>query len=153
MQMGEIMLQGPSKAGLYPIYLKHFSSNKSHSLVAFIGVKAPVSVWHNRLGHPSSSVFQHLLRHSQLSVSGSQRQESFSISSCVSNFPLELIHSDVWTSPVESISGCKFYVLFVDNFSRFTWLFPLKHKSDVFVCFLKFKCLVENLLSRKIKQL
>jgi len=29
----------------------------------------------------------------------------------------------------------------------------LKHKSDVFVCFLKFKCLVENLLSRKIKQL
>lgn len=74
--MGEIMLQGPSKAGLYPIYLKHFSSNKSHSLVAFIGVKAPVSVWHNRLGHPSSSVFQHLLRHSQLSVSGSQRQES-----------------------------------------------------------------------------
>jgi hypothetical protein len=59
----------------------------------------------------------------------------------------------VWTSPVKSISGCKFYVLFVDDFSRFTWLFPLKHKSDVFVCFFKFKCLVENLLSRKIKQL
>jgi hypothetical protein len=167
MQTGEIMLQGPSKAGLYPIYLKHFSSNKSRSLVAFIGVKAPVSVWHNRLGHPSSSVFQLLLCHSQLSLSSSQRQESlcepcqlakskklpFLISSRISNFPLELIRSDVWTSPVKSISGCKFYVLFVDDFSRFTWLFPLKHKSDIFVCFFKFKCLVENLLSRKIKQL
>ena len=41
----------------------------------------------------------------------------------------------------------------MDDFSRFTWLFPLHHKSDVFSVFIKFKALVENLYSCKIKQL
>jgi hypothetical protein len=65
---------------------------------------------------------------------------------------LELIHSNVWISPLSSINGSKFYVLFIDDFSRFTWLFPTKNKSDVFGMFVKFKCLVENLFTLKIKQ-
>jgi transposase InsO family protein len=59
----------------------------------------------------------------------------------------------VWTSPISSLSGCKYYVLFVDDYSRFTWLYPLLNKSDVYQCFVKFTLLVENLFSSKIKQL
>jgi hypothetical protein len=77
----------------------------------------------------------------------------FPKSQIVSQFPLELVHSDVWTSPIFSISGCKYYVIFVDDFSRYSWLFPLQQKSDVLPCFIKFKCLMENLLSCKIKQI
>ena len=167
MQTGEILLQGPCEAGLYPMHLKQISSKHCRNLVAFIGVKTSLSTWHNRLGHPAYSVIQQLLRNSHLSVSSSQKQDNlcepcqlakskklpFPNSNRISQFPLQLIHSDVWTSPVQSLSGCRFYVLFVDDFSRFTWLFPLKHKSEVFVCFLKYKCLVENLLSHKIKQI
>jgi transposase InsO family protein len=40
----------------------------------------------------------------------------------------------------------------VDDFSRYTWLLPLKHKSDALEQFVKFKCLTENLFSQKIKQ-
>jgi hypothetical protein len=36
------------------------------------------------------------------------------------------------------------------NFFVFTWLFPLKSKYDVFICFIKFKSLVENMLSSKM---
>jgi hypothetical protein len=65
--------------------------------------------------------------------------------------PLEVIHSDVWTSPVPSLSGCKYYVLFIDEYNRFTLLYPLMNKSYVFQSFIKFKLLVENLFSRTIK--
>jgi transposase InsO family protein len=70
----------------------------------------------------------------------------------VSTGPLELIHSDVWTFPVSSLSGCKFYVLFIDDYNRFTWLYPILNKSDVYQCFVKFKLLAENIFSTKIKQ-
>jgi transposase InsO family protein len=170
----EILLQGPSEDGLYPIYLKQLQGRKRASKVAFVssftaflGVTAPVHVWHSRLGHPSESIIHKLFQESLLPVSGSvkfnklcescqvskSRKLPFSDSLRRSTHPLELIHSDVWTSPVVSIGGCKFYVVFIDDYSRFAWLFPLKQKSDVLTCFIKFKCLVENLFSYKIKQL
>ena len=71
----------------------------------------------------------------------------------MSTQPLELIHTDVWTSPILSISGCKYYVVFVDDYSRYTWIYPLYNKSDVFQSFVKFKLLVENQFSSIIKQL
>jgi len=44
-------------------------------------------------------------------------------------------------------------VVFVDEFSWFSWLYPLFNKSDVLSCFIKFKLLVENLFDTKIKYL
>jgi len=73
-------------------------------------------------------------------------------SNWVSTKPLELIHSDVWTSSIASLSGCKFYVLFIDDYSRFTWLYPILNKSDVYASFVKFKLFAENLFSTTIKQ-
>lgn len=42
---------------------------------------------------------------------------------------------------------------FIGDFSLYSWLFPLKQKSDMPECFIIFKCLIENLLSYKSKQL
>jgi len=81
------------------------------------------------------------------------RQLPFPKSQTVTSAPLKLVHNDIWTSPIYSISGCKYYAIFVDEFSRYSWLFPLKHKSNVLECFIKFKCLMENLLSCKLKRL
>jgi hypothetical protein len=49
-----------------------------------------------------------------------------------------------------SVSGHRFYVSFVDAYSHFTWLYLLKHKSDVFVVFLQFQQHVERLLKKNI---
>ena len=46
-----------------------------------------------------------------------------------------------------------YYVLFVDVYSKFTWLYLLKHKSDVLDVFKYFKATVENQLNSKIKVL
>ena len=39
---------------------------------------------------------------------------------------------------------------FIDDYSKFTWIYLLKHKSDVFQCFNDFQNLVERLFNRKI---
>jgi len=45
--------------------------------------------------------------------------------------PFEIVHCDVWTSPVPSISGYSYYLVLLDDFSHFCWTFPLHRKSDV----------------------
>uniref|UniRef100_A0A8R7QNV0 GAG-pre-integrase domain-containing protein n=1 Tax=Triticum urartu TaxID=4572 RepID=A0A8R7QNV0_TRIUA len=50
--------------------------------------------------------------------------------------PFEMIHSDVWgPCEVRSIFGNRWFVTFIDCFSRYTWLYLLKHKSDVCLVF------------------
>ena len=58
--------------------------------------------------------------------------------------------SDVWGPAQMSVSGHEYYVSFIDAYSRFTWIYLLKHKSDVFDVFLKFQTHVERLLQHKI---
>jgi transposase InsO family protein len=65
---------------------------------------------------------------------------------------LELIHSDVCgPMPSSSISGYVYYVSFIDDYSRKTWIYFLKTKDEVFNKFKEFKALIENLSERKIK--
>jgi hypothetical protein len=53
---------------------------------------------------------------------------------------LDLIHSDVCGSmPVKSLGGYSYYVIFIDDYSRKTWLYLLKTKDEVFNKFQEFK--------------
>ena len=71
-----------------------------------------------------------------------------------SQFPLDLIYSDVWgPSPTPSLLGHRYYVIFVDDHSKYIWFYPLMHKSDVFSIFLQFQALVERYFSRTIKSI
>ena len=53
--------------------------------------------------------------------------------------------------PSSSISGYVYYVSFIDDCSRKTWIYFLKTKDEVFSKFKEFKALIENLSERKIK--
>lgn len=64
---------------------------------------------------------------------------------------MDIIHSDVWSSLIFSNLGFHYYVIFVDHFSRFTWIFPMKYKTEVFKHFCAFQKLVENIFNTKIK--
>ena len=53
--------------------------------------------------------------------------------------PFKLIHSNVWGScPVMSPTGFKYFVTFVDDFSRVTWLYLMKSRSELFSHFTAF---------------
>ena len=65
---------------------------------------------------------------------------------------LALVHNDVFGLVlVPSLGGSRYYVSFIDNFSRMTWLYFIKKKLEVFEKFLEFKALVENQIDSKIK--
>ena len=49
------------------------------------------------------------------------------------------------------LSGYVYYVSFIDDFSRKTWIYFLKNKDEVFSKFKEFKALFENHTEKKIK--
>ncbi|CAL1382291.1 unnamed protein product [Linum trigynum] len=66
--------------------------------------------------------------------------------------PLELVHADL-CGPITptSFGKNKYFLLFIDDYSRKTWVYFLKQKSDTFEAFKKFKMMVENESGRYIK--
>ena len=68
----------------------------------------------------------------------------------VSTAPLELIHSDVWGPAPVSVGRHTYNVSFIDDYSRYTWIYLLKKKSDVFQVFKNFQSLVERKFDKKI---
>jgi hypothetical protein len=156
------LLQGRSKGVLYP--LSHGSTTPSPVKQALSANKVSKSRWHDRLGHPSTTIVRFVLSKNSLPSSSDSFEElgcdayqlakshqlPYSISSSASKTPLELIFSDVWGLACDFISKYKYYVSFIDDFSKFTWIYLLKHKSEVFQCFKEFQSLVDHLFDRKI---
>jgi transposase InsO family protein len=153
----------PVTASVKPVTASHVSP----SISAFLSSKNKWQLWHHRLGHPSDRVLvsavpslsscisinnKHVQHHCKHCVIGKMHKLPFAPSQFHSTQPLELIHSDVWgPAPVNSSNGYRYYLLFVDDYSRFSWLYLLKHKSDVLTTFTHFKNTIENQLSKKIK--
>ena len=63
-----------------------------------------------------------------------------------------LIHSDVW-GPVQNVSlhRRRYFVSFIDDYMRHTWIYFIARKSEVFDCFRNLKGFVETETERKIK--
>nr|GEV19961.1 ribonuclease H-like domain-containing protein [Tanacetum cinerariifolium] len=105
-----ILLQCDSSGDLYPV------TTPSTSPYAFASTSS--STWHQCLGHPWMKCFVLLLP---------------VISFHVIRRSLHMFAMPVnLTTPIASSGGFKYYVLFLDHFSHYVWIYPLKHKSDMF---------------------
>jgi hypothetical protein len=156
----EVLLQGRCVNGLYPIPPPSTSSLGYHVHGA---AKSSSSLWHRCLGHPSSVVVHQVLHGNSIPFSESNKefvcdacqkakshQLPYPKSTSVSTSPLELVFSDVWGPASESFGCFKYYVSFIDDYSKFTWIHLLKKKSDVFQKFCDFQNHVERLFDKKI---
>ena len=67
---------------------------------------------------------------------------------------LDLIHSDV-CGPMSTcaINGCSYFITFTDDFSRYDYVYLVRHKSESLDEFKEFKTKVENQLNKSIKAL
>jgi hypothetical protein len=63
----------------------------------------------------------------------------------------DLIHLNLWTSPVVSLSGCKYYLVILDDFTHYLWIFPLKLKSDTFTTLSNFFVYVATQFDSTVK--
>ena len=87
-------------------------------------------------------------------VLGKNTKKSFPNNNKRSKGILDLIHSDI-CGPMStpSLSRCLYYVIFIDDFSRKSWIYFLKAKNETFSKFLEFKDLIENQTRKHIRSL
>jgi hypothetical protein len=154
------LLHGRCVDGLYPLSFHGASKTTS----ALLSTHPSAELWHQRLGHLGSFATQQIFRQNNLLVSSlnkpshvctacqmaNSHQLPFLNSSSVSTSPLQLVHTDVWGPTLRSARGSRYYVSFIDNFSKFSWIYMIKYKSDVYHVFLEFQAHVERLLGAKI---
>ena len=53
----------------------------------------------------------------------------------------------------KSIGGAEYFLTFIDDRTHYVWVYPMKHKSEVFDRFLEWKAMVENASGNKLKVL
>ncbi|GJX77801.1 gag-pol polyprotein [Tanacetum coccineum] len=139
--------------------IKEAESIASHSPSHKVAV-----TWHQNLRHMSEQGMKILVERKLLPgltkvslpfckhyVISKQHRLKFKTSNSRSVYVLELVHSDVWQALVLSPEGAKYFVSFIDDYSRRCWVYPIKKKSDVFEVFKVYKARVELDSRDKIK--
>jgi hypothetical protein len=140
----EVLACYNSTSDLYP--LPGASASTLHAMIASI------HLWHRWLGHPNKTTLSSLLQDFDIPSSTVSHDSSlcnacqcgkhvrlpFGTSSTLSTSPFELLHCDLWTSPIPSVSGYKYYLVILDDYSHYVWTFPFRAKSEVHNIFLNF---------------
>ncbi|CAI7755519.1 unnamed protein product [Closterium sp. NIES-54] len=109
-------------------------------------------LWHHRLGHPSPPRLRGMQSRLLVSglprslpslprspappclpcVEGRQRTALHSSEFSPTTAPLQTLHMDVWgLAPVGGMDQERFFLLAVDDYTRYTTAFPLRRKADV----------------------
>ena len=141
--------------------LYQFINKKNEAMVNSIVSESTMHLWYERFGHLNYASLQHCANAQRVQglptfptirsvcgdcIAGRQHRERFSkISLHRTNEVLQVIHSDV-VGPIHtpSLSGSQYFVAFIDDYSRKSFVYFMRHKSETFQKFLEFKAQVEN---------
>lgn len=135
---------------------KKEENSKEHG--KFGSAKARRTVlWHDRLGHmtslPPVCGKEKCPPECEVCPQGKMNRKKFTLSTSRGSDCLDLVHSDVMgkISP-PTIAGCKYVVTFLDDFSRYSQIYLMKEKSEVFGHFKNFVAAAEAILEKKLKR-
>ena len=125
----ELVADFPS-TGLQALFALSASSSSLHDSL----------LWHCRLGHPSFAKLKETLPwlhlsdfHCESCELGKHHRSSYpSRTGPPTHRPFDLVHCDVWGPPPHtSPTGGKYYMVFVDDYTRASWTYILKSRKEV----------------------
>ncbi|GJW37921.1 retrotransposon protein, putative, ty1-copia subclass [Tanacetum coccineum] len=157
--------------GIFEIDLSNSYANES-SIYTVSNKRAKLDLdsallWHCRLGHISKKRIEKLQHDGLLNstdlrafekcvpcMSGKMARKPYTHQVERAKDLLGLIHTDVCGPfKITSRQGASYFVTFTDDFSRYGYVYLLKHKHEVFETFKVFQKEVENQLGKTIKSL
>jgi len=159
---GAILLKGACNNGIYIFPDSMVTPQK----VVNVHEWTSIDGWHKRLGHPSLKIIHHLVKNLALPISSQKHfsylchlcsinkthQQPFRGTSLQSHEPLELIYTDMWgPTSYTWIDGTRYYLIFMDHYTKYIWFYPMTNKSGVSNIFLYFKKFVETCFQKLIK--
>ena len=124
---------------------------------ASVSVRGNIDTWHQRLGHINEQYVQKLSKQGIIDATGqlsfcencvetkTTRKPFKPVGEIKSSRKLQLVHSDV-CGPMEtqSIGGHRYFVTFIDDYSRYSAVYFIKRKSEVFDKFKEFEAVISN---------
>ena len=124
----------------------------------------PLYLWHRRLGHPNSCSLKTVSNNFSLPYCNSNNFNFFNSCCCnkihrlpfstntLQSFrPLQTLYNYLWGPyPVLSVDKKLYYVIFVDQYTKYIWLYTLKNKNKVHEIFKNFQPLIERHFQTKI---
>jgi GAG-pre-integrase domain len=157
----KILGRGTRKGKLY--VMEDISEGRTYHVQSRENNFFQIMKWHKRLGHPSFGYMKKIIP----DIFEKCNHESFDCTTCIkaknhrvsfqrndnrSIEPFALIHSDVWgPSPVKTLNGNRFFIIFIDDCTRMTWLYLLKTKGEVVSIIKSFCDLIKNQYGREIR--
>jgi hypothetical protein len=149
--------------GLYKLYV---TSKAHHALTS--ATMAIEILWHQRYGHINHPDLLLLQKKNMVEGLPMLKNENVACDGCAlgkmhrdefSSNPdrkkrdvLYLVHTDV-CGPTQTryLGGAFYFMLFIDDFMRYTWVYFLRRKNDVFEYFKEFRTMVEKKTEKSIK--
>jgi len=139
-------------------------NTESHGTKCKIDNTQSGALWHKRLGHISKNRVERLVSNGILKsidftnfdvcvecIKGKQTKAK-RLGAYRASDVLELIHTDICGPfPTPSWNGQQYFISFIDNYSRYAYLFLIHEKSQSLDVFKSFKAEVENQLNKRIK--
>ncbi|KAL1215287.1 Retrovirus-related Pol polyprotein from transposon RE1 [Cardamine amara subsp. amara] len=154
---GEVLGKGETKGELHALKDLKKPSNSTNSCHV---ASSSSDLWHARLGHPHSRALNLIMPNvafdnskCESCILGKHCRSVFQNSLSIYENCFDLVHSDVWTSPCLSRDNLKYFVTFIDEKSKYTWVTLLLSKDRVFEAFVNFQTYVTNHFNAKIKVL
>ena len=86
-------------------------------------------------------------------LAGKMHTNPFSTSYHCTSAPLELVHSDVHNVNHHTFMGYRYWVMFINDYSRYRFVFPIRKKSEVLQTFKNFEVYAKNQSGHHIETL
>ena len=158
-----IVASGSLCRGLYRLAAYEKCVKDLACTISDLQAVSDAKLWHARFGHLNFASLLRLLQKSERvclfprleappkhvcegCILGKMQRASFpKDGSMRAERRLQLIHSDV-CGPMQtpSFGHYLYFVTFIDDYSMHAWVYPLKAKSEVFLCFKQFVAMAEN---------